>query len=436
MGKKHSNELNVKVVDYPNMVYVGAEGNERGYMADGDAKAKGLKINKLSGTEFRKRLRSGEEIPEWFAFPKVVKVLRDGGDKIFLVQNLAIPVETKRLPILAINGVEIGGSTVDEDVLSSSWSVNHGEVCGARLRSVLHSVEGLSRLLFSTLMLCWNIRRVLPDEVEENARRLSFQEWTEINAKIEADGTTPSIAVQKCIYNALLQDECLELLPEQRQVVDLEGLKAEMFEAPGPKGHRHLSGSFEAEDVTSLLGWASIPTGGLERYELMPNGGHPGGGFTGAKLSHCILSETSSSFMGAPPVHQELSSKDTGEAVWMCLKHKAWLFLSTAPSDAAPYAFIRLQDSVLRETNFAECSVVLAGRKRLGEDAGGPFGDGGRLPLQLCFLLADGRFQLFEAVWLQLQFPNDEDLQHWSVALADACASDVTPQLPNGDGWI
>ena len=28
--------------------------------------------------------------------------------------------------------------------------------------------------------------RVLPDEVEENARRLSFQEWTEINAKIEA----------------------------------------------------------------------------------------------------------------------------------------------------------------------------------------------------------------------------------------------------------
>jgi len=324
-----------------------------------------------------------------------------------------------------------GGSTVDEDVLSSSWSVNHGEVCGARLRSVLHSVEGLSRLLFSTLMLCWNIRRVLPDEVEENARRLSFQEWTEINAKIEADGTTPSIAVQKCIYNALLQDECLELLPEDRQV-DLEGLKAEMFEAPFSKGH--LQGSFEAEDVT-LLGWASIPTGGLERYELMPNGGHPGGGFSGAKLSHCILSETSSSFMGAPPVHQELSSA-TGEAVWMCLKHKAWLFLSTAPSDAAPYAFIRLQDSVLRETNFAECSVVLAGRKRLGEDAGGPFGDGGRLPLQLCFLLADGRFQLFEAVWLQLQFPNDEDLQHWSVALADACASDVTPQLPNGDGWI
>eukprot|EP00931_Biecheleriopsis_adriatica_P036878 TRINITY_DN2118_c0_g1_i7.p1 TRINITY_DN2118_c0_g1~~TRINITY_DN2118_c0_g1_i7.p1 ORF type:complete len:430 (-),score=122.40 TRINITY_DN2118_c0_g1_i7:252-1541(-) len=85
MGKKHSEELSVKVVDYPNMVYVGMEkGNERGYMSDKEAKAQGLKIEKLSGTEFRKRLRSGEEIPEWFAFPKVVKVLRDGGDKIFL----------------------------------------------------------------------------------------------------------------------------------------------------------------------------------------------------------------------------------------------------------------------------------------------------------------------------------------------------------------
>merc|ERR1712137_565886 len=84
MGKKHSAELDVTVVDYPNMVYVGDAGNERGYISDTDAIAKGLKIQKLSGTKFREMLRSGEEVPEWFAFPKVVKVLRDGGDKIFL----------------------------------------------------------------------------------------------------------------------------------------------------------------------------------------------------------------------------------------------------------------------------------------------------------------------------------------------------------------
>merc|ERR1719271_953218 len=85
MGKKHQADLDMTVVDYPNMVYVGEEqGNERGYTTEPDAKAKGLKPAKLSGTEFRKRLRSGDEIPEWFAFPSVVDVLRKGGDKIFL----------------------------------------------------------------------------------------------------------------------------------------------------------------------------------------------------------------------------------------------------------------------------------------------------------------------------------------------------------------
>merc|ERR1712032_1449345 len=84
-GKKHMDELFMKVVSYENMVYVGEEkGNARGYATESEAKGKGLKIQKLSGTEFRKRLRSNEEIPEWFAFPAVVKVLRDGGDKIFL----------------------------------------------------------------------------------------------------------------------------------------------------------------------------------------------------------------------------------------------------------------------------------------------------------------------------------------------------------------
>merc|ERR1719436_1156514 len=34
------------------------------------------KVLKLSGTEVRKRLKSGEDIPEWFSFPEVVKILR------------------------------------------------------------------------------------------------------------------------------------------------------------------------------------------------------------------------------------------------------------------------------------------------------------------------------------------------------------------------
>ena len=56
-----------------NVVYT----EEEGYVTADVAKDKGLEVKKLSGTKFRKMLRGGEEIPEWFAFKSVVKVLRE-----------------------------------------------------------------------------------------------------------------------------------------------------------------------------------------------------------------------------------------------------------------------------------------------------------------------------------------------------------------------
>merc|ERR1712083_14505 len=78
-GKKHSAELGVTVTHYENMVYVG----EDGYVEESEAKKQGKKVVKLSGTEFRRRLRGGEEIPEWFAFKSVVDILREAGDDAF-----------------------------------------------------------------------------------------------------------------------------------------------------------------------------------------------------------------------------------------------------------------------------------------------------------------------------------------------------------------
>ena len=40
------------------------------------ADREGLHKLNLSGTKFRKALRAGEDIPEWFAFKSVVQVLR------------------------------------------------------------------------------------------------------------------------------------------------------------------------------------------------------------------------------------------------------------------------------------------------------------------------------------------------------------------------
>jgi len=46
------------------------------FLSAEEAKKYNYEIMKLSGTEFRKKLRNGEPIPEWFAFKSVVDVLR------------------------------------------------------------------------------------------------------------------------------------------------------------------------------------------------------------------------------------------------------------------------------------------------------------------------------------------------------------------------
>merc|ERR1711906_97092 len=73
LAKEKGVELGVTPVPSLNLVYT----EEEGYVTADEAKEKGLALKKLSGTKFRQMLRGGEDIPEWFAFKSVVKVLRD-----------------------------------------------------------------------------------------------------------------------------------------------------------------------------------------------------------------------------------------------------------------------------------------------------------------------------------------------------------------------
>jgi sulfate adenylyltransferase len=71
-AKANAEELGVTPVPSLNLVYT----SEADYVTAEAAKEAGYSIQKLSGTKFRKMLRAGEEIPEWFAFKSVVEVLR------------------------------------------------------------------------------------------------------------------------------------------------------------------------------------------------------------------------------------------------------------------------------------------------------------------------------------------------------------------------
>ncbi len=69
---KHQAEIGVEMVDFKHMVYV----QEKAQYFPANEVPEGDTILDISGTELRRRLAEGLEIPEWFSFPEVVTELR------------------------------------------------------------------------------------------------------------------------------------------------------------------------------------------------------------------------------------------------------------------------------------------------------------------------------------------------------------------------
>merc|ERR1719419_1746582 len=69
---QNAKELGMDLMSFEMMVY--APDHEKYYPVN--AVPNNLRVLKLSGTEVRRRLKTGEEIPAWFSFPEVVKILR------------------------------------------------------------------------------------------------------------------------------------------------------------------------------------------------------------------------------------------------------------------------------------------------------------------------------------------------------------------------
>lgn len=67
-------ELDIKIVPFRMVTYLPDEDR---YAPIDTIDTSKVKTANISGTELRNRLRTGEEIPEWFSYPEVVKILRD-----------------------------------------------------------------------------------------------------------------------------------------------------------------------------------------------------------------------------------------------------------------------------------------------------------------------------------------------------------------------
>jgi sulfate adenylyltransferase len=70
--RRHQDEIGLEMVDFKHMVYV----QERAQYEAADEIEDEVTVLNISGTELRRRLSEGLDIPDWFSFPEVVKELR------------------------------------------------------------------------------------------------------------------------------------------------------------------------------------------------------------------------------------------------------------------------------------------------------------------------------------------------------------------------
>lgn len=72
LAKEFEAEMGIKIVSFENVVYVQDRAE---YLLESEV-APNEAVLTISGTEFRRRLREGLDIPAWFSYPEVIKELR------------------------------------------------------------------------------------------------------------------------------------------------------------------------------------------------------------------------------------------------------------------------------------------------------------------------------------------------------------------------
>ncbi|WP_267224321.1 bifunctional sulfate adenylyltransferase/adenylylsulfate kinase [Dyella silvae] len=71
--ERHQHELGIRIVPFPAMVYVA---NRDTYLPSTEVQPND-EVRDISGTQLRRHLQEGSEIPSWFSFPEVVDILRE-----------------------------------------------------------------------------------------------------------------------------------------------------------------------------------------------------------------------------------------------------------------------------------------------------------------------------------------------------------------------
>ncbi|EAU91769.1 sulfate adenylyltransferase [Coprinopsis cinerea okayama7 len=177
---KYREELNIEMVPFQQMTYLPATDEYQPV----DEVPKGVQTLDISGTELRRRLKTGAPIPDWFSYEEVVKVLRE-----------SYPPRNKQGFVLLLTGLHNSG----KDIIARA------------LQTTLHQQGGRS----VSLLLGETVRQELSSELgysaedrHTNLQRIAFvaSELTRAGAAVIATPTAPYERSRQAAKNTILQN--------------------------------------------------------------------------------------------------------------------------------------------------------------------------------------------------------------------------------------
>ncbi|KAG6920289.1 hypothetical protein DXG01_005058 [Tephrocybe rancida] len=176
---KYHDELQIEMVPFQQMTYLPSTDEYQ----PADEVPKGVQTLDISGTELRRRLRTGAPIPDWFSYDAVVKVLRE-----------SYPPRNKQGFVLLLSGLHNSGKDSIAKALQVTLNQQGGRsaslLLGETFRQELSSDLGFS-----------------PEDRNLNAQRLGFvaAELTRAGAAVIAAPIAPYEQLREGIRDVVLQ---------------------------------------------------------------------------------------------------------------------------------------------------------------------------------------------------------------------------------------
>lgn len=144
LTRMHQEEIGITILPFEEMVYAVPSSSDASHLTPPTLQGiyvprsqvpAGSEVLALSGTDFRRRLQTGEEIPDWFSFPEVITELRRSypprskqGFTVFFT-GLSGAGKSTIAQVLMAKLMEIGGrpvSLLDGDIVRKNLSSELG----------------------------------------------------------------------------------------------------------------------------------------------------------------------------------------------------------------------------------------------------------------------------------------------------------------------